>query len=136
MIRMWCAFFVLFTLVACSGVDSRIKKNQEQFNSWPIETQERLQKGDVRIGDTQEMVRIALGEPDETTVHIAKDNKYLVWAYKKSTPAIRLSLGLGSAIGRNVGIGGSVGHTVGGKTHYQTIINFELGKVIRIESAN
>lgn len=128
--------FLLLTLAACSGLNSRIKKDQALYDSWPVQTQERLKQGDVRIGDTQEMVRIALGDPDETTVRITEKNKYLVWAYKKSTPAIRLSLGLGSAIGRSVGIGGSVGHTVGGKTRYQTIINFELNKVVRIESFN
>ena len=52
-------------LSACqSPIDRRISAHQEAWRKLSVQDQQRLQRGYVRRGDTEEMVSIALGSPD------------------------------------------------------------------------
>ena len=51
-------------LAGCSTVDARIKQRSSYFYSLDTKTQERLKKGEIHIGDTTDMVFIAVGHPD------------------------------------------------------------------------
>ena len=57
---------VLLGLTACSTPESRIKKNPELFNSFAPEVQAKVREGEIDIGFTQDMVRIALDRPDRS----------------------------------------------------------------------
>jgi hypothetical protein len=72
--------FVL--LAGCSTINSRIKDNAAYFNSLPIESQERLRKGVVEVGDTSEMVFIAMGAPNEKRSSRSATRDAETWIYK------------------------------------------------------
>ena len=54
----------LVLLSACSSTpDARIAKNQAVFGNFPAAVQQKIRAGEVDVGFTPEMVRLALGEP-------------------------------------------------------------------------
>lgn len=73
---------LLLLLPACSTVESRIKEHESLFTALPAETQQRLREQRITVGDSKDMVYIALGEPDvqQTRVEstgVSRD----VWSY-------------------------------------------------------
>lgn len=72
--------FVL--LVGCSTINSRIQDNAVYFNSLPLESQERIRKGIVEVGDTTDMVYIAMGAPSEKRSTRSSTRDREVWVYK------------------------------------------------------
>ena len=60
-------------LAGCSTFESRSKEKAAVFNSLDTSTQERLKKGEIALGDTAEMVYLALGNPDERTIREAAE---------------------------------------------------------------
>jgi hypothetical protein len=106
---------------------SRIDRNRDVYESWPIDTQQAVLDGKVEPGMTPEMVKVAWGEP--TRVSQAGTGEE-VWVYEKggsdgsvmypggSYPGgmypgggINASPGIGIVTGR--GIGTQVGATGG-----------------------
>ena len=57
--------FASVLLFGCATVDTRIQEHQAYFDSLPAETQDRLRSGVIHVGDTKDMVYIALGPPDQ-----------------------------------------------------------------------
>jgi hypothetical protein len=74
-----CAPVVL--IVSCATPDARIKQSQELFDTWPPEVQERLREGKIEIGDTTDMVFIALGKPDREYTRRTAARLMTVWSY-------------------------------------------------------
>lgn len=72
---------ILFLATGCSTVSSRINKNFELFSGYPTDVQEKIRVGEIDLGFTKEMIRIALGEPDR--IYERKDTTGLreIWAY-------------------------------------------------------
>jgi hypothetical protein len=120
-----------------SSPDSRIKKNQELFNSLPPQAQASIRAGKVDIGFTPDMVLLALGDPDRRYMRTNERGSTEVWAYaaKSSGPAV--SLGLGFGMGRGVGLGTGIGVVTGGgdRADDRTRVLFEGGKVASVEQA-
>lgn len=56
----------LFLVAGCETIEKRIAREAELFASFPPEIQERIRAGEVDLGFTPGMVRIAWGEPDVT----------------------------------------------------------------------
>jgi hypothetical protein len=54
-------------LAACGSPHTRIKKNQQLFDTYPSSTQELIRAGQVEVGFTMEQTRMALGRPDRIT---------------------------------------------------------------------
>jgi hypothetical protein len=52
------------------------------YNSLPPTEQQRLQRGVISVGDSPEMVYIALGNPDERRDVMNADGTYTTWVYK------------------------------------------------------
>jgi len=48
---------------ACSTTESRIEANRQNYDKFPAEVQQAIQRGEVLPGFTREQVFIALGEP-------------------------------------------------------------------------
>ena len=69
-------------LTGCSTIESRIAQRREVFDLLPPEAQQRLREGVIAVGDTRDMVYIALGAPDR--IHTRTTEEGLVeevWAY-------------------------------------------------------
>lgn len=65
----------------CSTPATRINRNPEMFAQIPPEQQELIRRGQVAVGFTAEMVRLALGEPDRYTTRTSQDGTGEVWHY-------------------------------------------------------
>ena len=116
------------TLACASTPESRIEKNQALFDSYPAEVQEHVRSGRIAVGYDQEMVRMALGEPDETSRGLDQEGETVIWGYTRSRPGVSIGLGGGSYGGRG-GLGGGVGLGSGGRKSYTAIVEFRDGKV-------
>jgi hypothetical protein len=101
---------------------SRIDRNRDIYETWPLEIRQAVLDGKVEPGMNPDMVRVAWGEPSEISVSPAGDE---IWVYKQGGDpgsvyypgAIGGSsgIGLGSpGIGISTGRGGtSIGATGG-----------------------
>lgn len=72
----------LALLAGCSTINSRIKEKSATFYSLSAQDQARLKQGIVNIGDTPDMVYIALGAPDAKRDTLAKNSETTTWLYK------------------------------------------------------
>lgn len=68
-------------LTGCSTVSSRIEEKSSYFNTLDAQTQERLKRSAVKVGDTQDMVYIAFGQPDRTREKVTGSTQETVWIY-------------------------------------------------------
>ncbi len=78
----WVVTAVVF-LAGCTGVmDQRISAHEETWRGLPEDVRHRLKLGLPQAGDTEEMVRIALGPPDDVlSLTSAEGLKQTVWLY-------------------------------------------------------
>jgi hypothetical protein len=72
----------LLTLAGCNTFESRAREKAHVFQSLPPDTQERLHRGHVSVGDSQDMVYIALGYPDEVREVSTPQGVQTVWIYR------------------------------------------------------
>lgn len=73
---------VLALVAGCATVDSRARQMGAVYEGLPPEQQERLQRGAINLGDTPEMVYIALGNPDGRRDILNADGTRIVWVYR------------------------------------------------------
>jgi len=73
---------VALTLAGCDTFKSRAREKSETYEALPSTTQQRLQKGKINVGDTQDMVYIALGHPDEKREITTNDGVQELWIYR------------------------------------------------------
>jgi hypothetical protein len=66
----------------CNSFNSRARQMSGVYNSLPASEQQRLQRGAINVGDTPEMVYIALGNPDERRDVATPDGTQTTWVYK------------------------------------------------------
>ena len=84
-------FLLLLTTVlllaasGCATPESRIKKNQALFDSFPAEVQEKVKAGQIDIGFTADMVAIALGKPGRVYQRKTTEGETEVWSYEAYT---------------------------------------------------
>jgi hypothetical protein len=69
-------------LGGCNTFQSRAREKAAVYQSLPPDTQERLHRGHVSIGDSQDMVYIALGYPDEVRDITTAQGVQSVWIYR------------------------------------------------------
>ena len=60
---------------------SRIKANPSLFASFPPQVQEQVRKGAVAVGFTEDMVRMALGDPDRVILRTTAALQTKIWVY-------------------------------------------------------
>ncbi|MDA1085513.1 MAG: hypothetical protein O2901_00650 [Verrucomicrobia bacterium] len=75
------AMALLTIMTGCATPESRIKKHPEMFSVFPPEVQERVRLGEIRVGDTSDMVYIALGHPDRVYTRRTSNASVEVWAF-------------------------------------------------------
>jgi hypothetical protein len=76
------AVTALLSAAGCNSFNSRARQMSGVYNSLPPTEQQRLQRGMISVGDTPEMVYIALGNPDERRDVLNADGTYTTWVYK------------------------------------------------------
>ena len=81
-LRLSAAASLLLLLAGCATTPaSRIQQNQELFDSLPVADQARIRGGQITLGYTPDMVRIALGDPQRRLVRRSADAETAVWLY-------------------------------------------------------
>lgn len=135
---------------------SRIDRNRDRYESWPVEAKEAVLNGEARVGMTREQVEMALGDPTQVISRPAAGGGDEVWVYRagaggsalaRAVSAFNLGTNVGGvSIGANgggvsvgSGVGGvNVGTTVGGSRSRQTgdekEIVFRNGVVVRVDA--
>ena len=78
--------FVLLLSVGVAGgcsssQMSRIDRNRDIYETWPIEVRQAVLDGKVEPGMTSDMVRVAWGEPSEVVTQSASSDE--IWVYKR-----------------------------------------------------
>lgn len=61
--------------------ESRIRENPALYAQLPFEQQELIRRGQVAVGFSAEMVRLALGEPDTFSIRTDTDGSSEIWSY-------------------------------------------------------
>ena len=78
----------VFALSACMTAqqlrDRRIASSQEIFNSFSTEIQQKIRDGQIELGFSEEMVRLAWGMPDMTYTRTTDQGEATVWTYSKT----------------------------------------------------
>ena len=75
------ALFALAGLSACSSFQSRAREKASVFASLDAATQARLEAREIHVGDTMDMVYIALGKPSEKTEQTTAAGRSGLWTY-------------------------------------------------------
>lgn len=127
-------WLALLAALACASPASRIADEQEAFDGYPPEVQERIRAGEIAVGFTEEQVRMALGEPDRKSQITGEDGVVDVWIWRRTTPGIGFGLGTGSYGGR-VGVGTGVTVGQGSRSEDEMVVEFVNGRVKRFEKA-
>lgn len=122
------ASILVLTIACASTPASRISKKQALFDGYPIEVQSNLRQGRVDVGYDEDMVRMALGNPDETSVEVREDGETVMWGYTRSRPGISVGLG-GGSFGGSTAVGGGIGMGSAPRRDYTAIIEFRAAKV-------
>jgi hypothetical protein len=119
-------------MAACSTTDSRIRRHQALFDSYPPEVQRNIRSGVIEVGYTPEMVLMALGKPDRRTEVQDLDGASAIWIYRRSLPGFAVGMGTGATVGSRVGIGTHV--TVGepARSEERAVVEFWEGRVSRV----
>lgn len=119
---------------ACASLESRIKKNQAAFDSWPPEVQASVKAGKAEVGFTAEQVKVALGKADRIYTRKSAEAVQEVWAYGRGGARTGVGLGFGmgggtSSYGLGVGVGGPEY-----RDDDRTRVVFESGTVVAVET--
>ena len=73
---------VLGLVAGCNTFNRRVEQKSDVFYSLDEPTQRRLKEGNIEVGDSPDMVYIALGVPDSKRQRITSDGRELTWIYK------------------------------------------------------
>jgi hypothetical protein len=87
-IRLTLAVLVAMLCGACASVtvEHRIQRHAALFATFPPEVQDKIRRGEVEIGFTEDMVRIALGTPNRIVIHKTPEGETTVWVYVEPVP--------------------------------------------------
>ena len=116
----------LFSAGCGSSQMSRIDRNRDIYETWPIETRQAVLDGRVEAGMTPDMVRVTWGEPSEIGAQSRTGDE--IWVYKiggsdgsvyypggtMGSAGTMGTIGGGSGIGISTGRGGTSIGTTGG----------------------
>ncbi len=71
------------TMAGCvTGIDGRIAQRQEIFDTYAPEVQERVRRGQIRLGDDTDTVWMVYGTPSEKVRRTTEQGVSEVWIYK------------------------------------------------------
>ena len=125
----------LVLLAACSTPDTRIADHRAEFDKFPAEVQQKIRAGQVDVGFTPEMVRLALGEPDRVFSHQSATDASELWVYRDNRPRFSFGLGIGSAGGHSATSLGVAGSSGGRGPDEKVRVEFRQGRVTAVDYA-
>ena len=64
--------------------DRRIEKHQAIFHAFPLDMQDKIRRGEVDIGFTEQMVSLALGRPRRVYLRKTADGETIIWCYVRT----------------------------------------------------
>ena len=76
-----CVLPLVVLLAGCATPAKRIEQNQELFDSFPVAVQARIRGGQIDLGFTPDMVRIALGDPQRKMLRRESGGETEIWLY-------------------------------------------------------
>jgi hypothetical protein len=68
-------------LAGCDTFDRRSQEKASTFEALAPEEREKLRRGVIEVGNTTDMVYIALGRPDETRETATAEGRETIWIY-------------------------------------------------------
>lgn len=77
-----CALWWVVGFAGCSSPEVRIQRNPALFARLTLAQQEMIKKGQVDVGFDQEMVKLALGEPDRIVARTDARGTTEIWSYQ------------------------------------------------------
>lgn len=77
----WLGLIALLALPGCNSFDSRAREKSAAFAALDEATRTRLAAREIRVGDTPDMVYIALGKPSEKTEKTSAEGRSGTWIY-------------------------------------------------------
>ncbi|PTX92449.1 hypothetical protein [Opitutus sp. ER46] len=72
----------VLALAGCNTFESRAREKAQVYERLPVDTRQRLQQGQISIGDSPDMVYIALGYPDERRETRTLQGEQTLWIYR------------------------------------------------------
>jgi hypothetical protein len=94
-----------------SGQMSRIDRNRDIYETWPLETRQAVLDGKVEPGMNTDMVRVAWGEPSEIVTSPAGDE---IWVFKRGGDPGSVYYPGGTTGTTGIGGAGMGGASIGG----------------------
>jgi len=79
--RLVASFAAIAWLTGCDTFKSRSQEKASVYNALSPVTQKRLERGTIHVGDTPDMVYIALGNPDQRHEQTTMAGTETVWSY-------------------------------------------------------
>jgi hypothetical protein len=121
-------------LAACSTTpEQRIAKNTALFDTYPPQVRQKIRAGQVEIGYTPDMVRLALGEPSRVFSRQTETGAAELWIYHDKGPRFSFGVGVGS-YGRHSGTSVGVSTSSGGYDPEEKMrVEFRDGRVSAVE---
>jgi hypothetical protein len=122
-------------LTACASTpDARIAGNRAMFDQFPPAVQQQIRAGQVAVGFTTEMARLAWGEPARIFTRKSEQGDTEVWSYGETGSRVFFGLGFGT-FGRHSSTHVGVGASTGGRDPVEVRrVEFRDGQVIAVES--
>jgi hypothetical protein len=71
----------LLLVAGCQSVDDRIKEKPDVYAQLDRPTQDKIKQGIIDLGYTQDMVYLALGDPDEKRAKYDANERSATWVY-------------------------------------------------------
>ena len=106
-----CALGVVGSVSGCASSQmSRIDRNRNIYETWPVEIKQAVLDGKVEPGMNSDMVRVAWGDPSEVTSSPAGDE---IWVYSKGGDPGSVYYPGGSSYPAGVGYPGGAGYPGG-----------------------
>ncbi len=82
------SLIIVFPLTGCMSTqeirDIRIGENPDLFNKFSPEIQAKVRQGQIDIGFTTDMVRLAWGSPDTVYTRTTRKKSVTVWLYSRT----------------------------------------------------
>jgi hypothetical protein len=74
-------FLLGCALAGCSSIASRIQEKSAVFAALDPQTQARIRRGDVELGDSPDLVYMALGRPNRHSERTSAAGREIIWIY-------------------------------------------------------
>lgn len=116
-----------------STPQSRISVQRAVYDQFPAEVQKKIGAGQVDVGFTPEMVRMALGKPSREFNRQTEQGSTDVWVYHDNRPRFSFGVGVGSYGGNTASSVGVSTSTGGYDAEEKMRVEFRAGRVTEIE---